>query len=67
MSKHKVTYDSDGLSTCDPWTLNEYLFEDGFSATERTLIEESVLSWLAQYDTAACDITEAMKELAGDP
>ncbi len=66
MSKHEVTYDEDGLATSDPWTLDEYLAEDKFSLKERDLIAESVLSWLTEYDTADCHITEAMKEITPD-
>ncbi len=64
MAKHEVTYDSDGLSTCDPWTLYEYLHEDGLSPAEQDKVAESVLSWLREYDNAGVDLHDAMQELA---
>jgi hypothetical protein len=63
MAQHEITYDGDGLSTNDPWSLEDYLREDGLTERDREKVRESVLSWLGQYDGAACDITEAMKEL----
>lgn len=63
MAKHEVFYDEQGLSTNDPWTLDEYLAEDRFRTDEKRLIKESVLSWLREYDAAGCDLSEALNEL----
>lgn len=65
MAKHEVTYDEQGLSKDDPWSLDEYLVADRFTGHERALIRESVLSWLREYDTAGCDLYEALNELEG--
>lgn len=63
MAKHEVEYDEQGLSKNDPWSLYEYLAEDGFGARDAEKIRESVLSWLREYNVADCDITEPMAEL----
>lgn len=61
--KHEIVYDENGLSLNDGWTLDEYLAADRFTTTERATIRESVLSWLLEYDGAACDISEPIAEL----
>lgn len=63
MSKHEVTYDGDGLATCDPWTLDDYLSTDGFTARQCEVITESVLSWLTEHETVGCDLADAIREL----
>lgn len=63
MAKHEVSYDRDGLSLDDPWTLNDYLHEDGFSPSECEKIEESVVSWLREYETAGVDLELALGDL----
>jgi hypothetical protein len=63
VSRHEILYDADGVATNDPWSLDDYLIEDGLRFQDRGRVRESVRSWLAQYADAACDIDEAMREL----
>lgn len=63
MAKHEVTYDGQGIALTDPWDLDDYLHADGLSAADRELVRESVLSWLREYDSAGCDLREAMSTL----
>jgi hypothetical protein len=63
VSKHEILYDTDGLATNDPWSLDDHLVADGLLFQDRGRVRESVLSWLAQYADAGCDIEEAMREL----
>ena len=63
MAKHEVTYDRDGLSLDDPWSLDNYFHEDGLSRADIDRAKESVLSWLQEYETAGCDLDDALGEL----
>lgn len=63
MAQHQVTYDDEGIATNDPWSLDDYLVEDGIDYATRERVQESVLSWLREYDFAGVDLHVAMAEL----
>lgn len=63
MATHRVEYDDQGLSKNDPWSLQEYLHEDGLSPRDQERVLESVLSWLREYTEAGVDLMDAVTEL----
>lgn len=64
MAKHEVLYDGQGIAQNHPWSLDDYLSEDGLMTEDRARVKESVLSWLREYEAASESLQDAMRELA---